>query len=440
MEDLNRKIESQTLPLSDMQEVMLIHYMINPDSKRYFEQINYAIEGDIDDKVFERSWQEIINANEMLRVHYRLKPNIKQILSLNNTKIEIYHLEWMDRECAEKSASQMSKITLINDVNLDENPFVVCLYHIDSHFSIMSISNHHILYDGWSSMLLMKEWKKVYLGLLYGRTLDSVIRLKKSYAQYVQLCKNDRPKDTMKFWTEYLKGYEGVEYPHETGKAEWMLNIMLQSDQHDKLRLFLKKENVTLAVLIYFVWSILLARQSNIVDVMFGITMTNRPLDMLDVVGLFINTLPLRICMDMEISLLEQLENVKVRVIELMNHSFTSHMDLLEASGMQSNKQLYSSMVVIQNYPMDDSESMENNELSVTYYSKQYMSGMPLSLSVREMDGIWFEFTFDKACFDEETVQSTMLHFEYLLNMILDQSEFLDRIKIKDIMKTRLIT
>ena len=71
MEKLNKKNIEDIFGLTPMQEGMLFHYLKDPDNDHYFEQLSLEISGEIDPEIFEKTWNFVIESNEMLRTVFR---------------------------------------------------------------------------------------------------------------------------------------------------------------------------------------------------------------------------------------------------------------------------------------------------------------------------------------------------------------------------------
>jgi hypothetical protein len=144
----------------------------------------------------------------------------------------------------------------------------------------MIISNHHILYDGWSNGIILKEFFKAYHVLSKGeQTLP--LSAKPSLKEYIKwLQSRDRNKQEQ-YWNNYLAGFETpTELPIKrkkedtTGAGDYL--IVLGEDIQSKLNFFIKNNRVTLASMFYTAWGILLQRYCNSEDIVFGTTVSGR--------------------------------------------------------------------------------------------------------------------------------------------------------------------
>ena len=172
----------------------------------------------------------------------------------------------------------------------------------------MIISSHHILYDGWSNGIILIELFNAYNALWWG---DEPLQLpaKTKFKEYVQWISEQDTGRQKKYWTVYLKGIErGTQFPIKKNKKKQeqlgsqqkaeTYQVILPTKVNKRLDLFTRKYKVTTASVLYSAWGVLLQKYTNNDDVLFGTTVSGRSANIKDIetiVGLFINTLPLRV-------------------------------------------------------------------------------------------------------------------------------------------------
>lgn len=170
-----KKLESQDISdiisLSPIQKGMLFYYLNNRKSNLYFEQLSLRISGNINPKLFKQTWNLLLENNEMLRTVFRwegINEPIQVILKNYNlpiTEVDYSHVN------TDQHGLLLKKLRL-NDRNkgfdLTTEPFRIILCKLKDHEYEMIISNHHILYDGWSNSILLKEFFETYNGLYVG--------------------------------------------------------------------------------------------------------------------------------------------------------------------------------------------------------------------------------------------------------------------------------
>ncbi|MCP4156639.1 MAG: hypothetical protein GY757_53495 [bacterium] len=151
------------LALTPMQEGMLFHYLKAPGGRHYFEQLTLHISGAIDTRLCRQAWQTVIETNEMLRTQFRwekiAKP-VQVVLKKHTLPFQYYDItvnenhqkepgtteckQWLER------LEKVKKKDREKSFDLRHVPFRVTLCKTREDEHEMIISNHHILYDGWS--------------------------------------------------------------------------------------------------------------------------------------------------------------------------------------------------------------------------------------------------------------------------------------------------
>ena len=304
MEKLDPKRIENILALAPVQEGILFHYLKNPGSEYYFEQLSLEISGEIDVRHFEKAWNTVIATNEMLRTVFRwekLEKPSQIVLKEHKCKVIFYDLSGKDDRQKKTALEEIKKKDRRETFDLHQVPFRIILCKLAEKQYGVVISNHHILYDGWSNGVILKEFFKAYHELSHGgRSLK--IPVKPPFKEFIRWIQSRDRNKQEQFWKEYLAGVEApTELPikrriDETTRAEDS-SIILEEDIKGKLDVFVKNNRVTLAPVFYTAWGILLQKYCGSDDVIFGTTVSGRSggiKGIEEMVGLFINTIPLR--------------------------------------------------------------------------------------------------------------------------------------------------
>ena len=181
MKKLDKKNIEEILALIPTQEGMLFHYLKNPESDYYFEQLSLEISGEINTGIFEKAWNFVVETNEMLRIIYRWeKVEYPMQIILKKHQLQPKYHDLTAEEDNEKF-NQVEKIKAEDrreKFDLQEVPFRVTLCRLEKTKSIMIISNHHILYDGWSNGIILKEFFDAYNDLSNEKELVKPAKIK----------------------------------------------------------------------------------------------------------------------------------------------------------------------------------------------------------------------------------------------------------------------
>ncbi|MCU0285930.1 MAG: amino acid adenylation domain-containing protein, partial [Acidobacteria bacterium] len=421
------------LPLTPLQEGIFFHYLKDPQSNLYFEQLSLEISSAIDVDLFEKAWNVVIQANEMLRTVFRwekLEKPSQIILKEHPCQIRFHDFSDIDSEQKQIVLAKIKTNDRNEGFDLTQVPFRVTLCKLAEIHYEMIISNHHILYDGWSNGIILKEFFKAYHELCQG---GRAIRLpvKPSFKEFIKWIQSLDKNKQEQFWRNYLAGFETAsELPIKRKKAGITgadnYSIILEETIKNQLEAFVKNNRVTLASVFYSAWGILLQKYCGSEDVVFGTTVSGRSADVKgieDMVGLFINTIPLRIDTypgEKIIAVVSQIDHV---LHEREGFENTPLVDIQSYSSLGGNGSLFDTILVIENYPLDNRLLPANSSFSIHSYSIVEMSHYDLSVGIMLFNEIEIKFSFKQELFEKETIENLAVHFKIIIQKMIEQPE-----------------
>jgi amino acid adenylation domain-containing protein len=448
MKKTGKKNIEDILELTPMQQAMLFHYLKDPSNDRYFEQLSLEISGEIDIRLFERAWNSVTAANEMLRAIFRwerLDRPVQLILKEHSIQPGYDNISVSGSKFAAKKSDNREsekEIRLALDkikakdrqkkFDLREVPFRVTLCKTGDRKYVMLISSHHILYDGWSSGIILKEFFETYDSLIRNVPPPSVGRSRKTkYKEFIKwLQKRDIEKEE-KFWRSYLEGFDTIKELSVKRKKQGKEivsagnhRIYFTGTRKADLESFVKGHKITLAAFLYTAWGILLQTYDNSDDVVFGTTVSGRNLKLKgieNIVGLFINTIPLRITARPGETIADLLVRIDKNLHQREEYENTPLVDIREYSEIDSSEELFDSLVVIENYPLDKRLMQGEGGLSVTAYSIFEMVHYTLAAAITIFDRIEVKFIYGEEVFDVETIERLAGHFRNILDNIVKE-------------------
>ncbi|MCU0288187.1 MAG: condensation domain-containing protein, partial [Acidobacteria bacterium] len=381
------------LALTPLQEGMLFHYLQNPQSHVYFEQLSMGISGEIDRLYFEKAWNRVIETNEMLRTVFRwenLEKPSQLILKEHPCQVFFYDLSDKEDGRAKEALDALKKNDRDEGFDLQDIAFRIMLCKLGNEKFEIIISNHHILYDGWSTGIILREFFNVYHELTIENHLQTLM-VKPSFKEFLKWQQNQAKNEQEKYWKEYLAGFETtplLPIKIKGGKAAGVNNytLLLPAETKCELELFIRNYHISLAAIFYTSWGILLQKYGGIEDAIFGTTVSGRSAKIKGIeamAGLFINTIPLRI----ETFPGESFNDTLFRIDKVLKSreefESTPLVDIKRYSGSES---LFDTIVVIENYPLDNRLIPGNSPLTINSYSIVEMTHYDLTLSIRPFD------------------------------------------------------
>jgi acyl carrier protein/NRPS condensation-like uncharacterized protein len=426
MMKLDRKNVEEILALTPMQEGMLFHYLKDPCSDYYFEQLNLDISSEIDQGRFEKAWNFVIETNDMLRAVFRWEKveNPIQII-LKEHKFYPTYYDFSNKTSAE--AKRQLETVKAKDreekFDLKEVPFRVTLCKVKEDKYEMIISNHHILYDGWSNGIILREFFKAYYDLCNGRELVKPVKTK--FKEFVKWIQNRDINKDKKFWEEYLNGFEpktGIPAETKRIKTKEIKNtgtyrLKFPDELKEPLGSFTGSQKVPLSVLLYSAWGVLLQEYNSREDMVYDTTVSGRSAKLRgieEIVGLFINTVPLRVKVSSGERTADFISRMAAAIRQREEFENSSLLDIKEYFDGSNNGILFDSVVIIENYPLDK-KLMQGRELSVFE-----RTGYDLTVIITTFDDIEIHFIYNKGLFDEEIIAGLSGHFVQVVRAFIE--------------------
>ena len=168
MKKLDRKHISDIFALSPMQEGIFSHYLKAPGSDRFFEQLRLTVSGTVHNRHFEDAWNVVVKNNGMLRAVFRwegLEKPVQVILKEHRPRVEYFDFSGLPP--AEREHRRETLVLEQRKAGFDpaEVPFRVTLCKTGESVFEIILSHHHILYDGWSSGIILGEFFGAYNAL-----------------------------------------------------------------------------------------------------------------------------------------------------------------------------------------------------------------------------------------------------------------------------------
>ncbi|KWT62298.1 non-ribosomal peptide synthetase [Streptomyces albus subsp. albus] len=391
---------AEVWPLSPLQEGMLFHAGFDaqgPDV--YVIQRTLTIDGPLDPARWRASWQALLARHAALRAsfHRRRSGEAVQLISreaaLPWRETDLSHLpeagalaevrRLAAEECAERFDPGVAPLLRLLLVRLGP----------DRH--VMVLTAHHILLDGWSMPILFDEATAVYTA---GGDASGLPRTR-SYRDYLAWLARQDKDAARAAWHAELAGdgeptlvapADPARAPALPDKAEAGLPAALTRAITDLAR----RHGLTANTVVQGAWALLLARLSGRDDVVYGTTVAGRPPELPGVesmVGLFINTVPVRVRLDAAQPVLDLLKDVQARQSALLPHQ---HLGLAEIQKHAGPGAGFDTLVVYENYPRPAAAPGGPGTLTFTTLALRQATHYPLTLGILPGDHLEVEVSY----------------------------------------------
>ncbi len=223
------------------------------------------------------------------------------------------------------------------------------------------LTAHHIVIDGWSLPVFVNEMMILYQA---GGDPSALPVAPRPYRDYIGWLAGRDPETSHRVWREHLAGLPGPTLlAASLGSMDRSEDRQMALPRTTRLRLPAdttalliddsRSRGVTVNTLMQMAWALVLSRLTDTHDVVFGVTVSGRPPELTGVetmVGLFINTVPLRVRLDPATTAGEQCRAVQRDAALLREHSYLGHARLRALGGVG---EMFDTLLVYENFPMD---------------------------------------------------------------------------------------
>ena len=419
-------------PLSPLQQGILFDSLDASKAGVYFVQKMCRLQGDLHIPALELAWQRVVERHPVLRTSF-IWEGLDEPLQIvhSDVKVALKYEDWQmmppdqqgerledyiqadRRQAFDLTCAPLLRLALIR---LSEDTY---------HFIW---SHHHLLIDGWSNTLVLNEVLAFYNAFCGGGDID--LKQPRPFSNYIAyLQRVDMPK-AQAFWQQMLYGFSsptplGVDHLPKAAKdldeGFSEIKLPLSDNLTEELQLLARKHHLTWHTLVAGAMAILLSRYSGEEDVVFGDVFSGRPPDFEGVesmVGLFINTLPLRAQVRPETQLLSWLEELQDIQLELRQYEHTPLIQLHAWSEVPNNKPMFESILVFENYPIDPSIRDQSGSLRVNNLRPIQRPNYPVSIVGLFEPHFTLRIIFEHSRLDHDAASRMLGHFKTLLEAI----------------------
>jgi pristinamycin I synthase-3/4 len=434
----NSKTVESLYPLSPMQHGMLFHALQEPDSGLYFAQLVYTLEGDLDVALFEAAWQATIDRHAVLRTAFSWKGARPLQAVFPRAKAALHRDDWRGLTAEDQRGKLRAFLSEDRErgFDLSRAPLMrLALFRIkdDGHHFVWS--NHHTILDGWSAMLVIKEALARYEAATAGRPLH--LPEIRPYRDYISWLSKWDKAGAEKFWRKKLAGFTDItpaplSAGNRAGRSGQDFRIKrFSAEQTAAMNRVCAARRITLNTLVQGAWGLLLARYTGSREAIFGATVSGRPVDLPGsdtMVGLLINTIPVRISYQPDANLWDWLAALQLDQLEARHWGFAPLAEAQGWSEIPRGKPLFESLLVFENYAGDAFEQNYALDVNIAgfsplhgyatgqeYTGQTYKTNYPLLATARPGSELFLRLTYERARLSDEAVETLLAAWSALL-------------------------
>ncbi|MEL4896704.1 amino acid adenylation domain-containing protein [Crocosphaera sp. Alani8] len=429
MMDKKKNIED-IYPLSPLQEGILFHTLLTPHSGVYQPQICLTLTGSLNIPKFKQAWETIIIKHQLFRVSFHWEKRDRPFQAVyRRVNFPWEELDWRDISLDKQEYKLEEFLEIDRKQNFDlKNPPQMRLnliYSTENSYYLVW-TQHHLIIDGWSSGLVIKEVFQEYYGKIE-------VNYTRPYGDYIGWLQQQDQNISKDYWKEQLKGFItptiwGVERNSivEKDSPQAEQEIILSSNITTTLKSLTQQQELTLNTLIRGALALLLSYYSGETDIVFGATCSGRSATLEGInsmVGLFINTLPVRVKVSPKQDLIPWLKRLQTQQGEASRYEHVSLLEIQENSDLASGTSLFDTILVFENYPVDPSIIQESESLTIDSVKSTEWTSLPLTILVGGTNQLSIKMKYHCDRFSDQMINRLLGHFKTVLNNIINNPQ-----------------
>lgn len=417
--------------LSPLQYSMLFYTLLEPGSGVFCEQQVFRIGATLNHPAFEAAWRVVIAQTPALRTSFHWEDLEKPVQVVHqNIEFTVPLLDWRALSSPSNEQEQLQSYLEAERKQgfpVGNVPLMrITLMLLPNHACQFVWTFHHILLDGWSWQHVIQDVAEVYQAILTGR--EPTLPVRPPYADYIGWVQNQNLNRAEHYWRQMLQGFSlptslrlQRSFPSldraldRVGSAEHVLRLF----HHDTkaIHQFIRTQHLTLSTLLQGAWSLVLSRYSGELEVLFGSVVSGRPAELNNIesmVGLLINTLPMRIEVCSDAIVETWLQALQAQHLEARQYEYTSMHQIRQWSEVPVGVDLFESIFIVQNFPL--AQFGETSEATQVESHSFGQTNVPLSvMAAWSGDQLQLTFVYHQDRYTQAGIEQLATHYRTVL-------------------------
>jgi len=435
------------LPLSFAQQRLWFLSQLDPESSSYNISNAFRLSGILNATALERALNTVVDRHESLRTIFPTvdEEPVQIVLSDRAAAFETIDLTNVPSAQRDARAMQLMADAAARPFRLSEEPpFRAILTKLSEQDHILVLNVHHIVSDGWSMAILFRELGMFYDAYAVERTA-SLPQMRIQYADYAvwqrNLLDGERLENLLAYWKTHLAGAPTVlelpldkPRPSVQGTRAEKVNFVPSRELRGRLESFSRREGVTIFMTMLSVFQVLLASYTGRDDIVVGTDVANRTqVETENLIGFFVNLLPIRTRVSRSATFIELLRQVKEVLLEAYAHQelpFEKLVEELKPDRDLSRNPLVQVLFVMQNTPKSllEFSGLKVEPMELSSDTSRFDLILFVSETNGELNGIWL---YNAELFERATVEEMSTQFHALLGrLVTDPFVRLDSLSI----------
>ncbi|MCO7224319.1 non-ribosomal peptide synthetase [Pleionea sp. CnH1-48] len=430
----------QHIPLSYSQQQLWVIDQMEQGSPQYNMPMALSLNGSFDVSLAEKIFQQIIERHEILRTVYYQEGELGYQKVVDDVEfiLKTVDLTTMDPTQQQQAVNRWMQQDIEQPFDLSRDVMLRVMYiALAADQGVLLFNMHHIASDGWSMAVLIQEFKNLYQAALVGDELP-LPALEVQYADYsiAQRAKRnlEAEEKSLAFWLQQLQGAPTLHAlpldhsrPLQREYQGAKHSVTLDKNITQQLQQLAQRLDVTLFSLLHASFSILLARIGESQDIVIGVPTANRVDKALQpLIGYFVNTLALRTRVNGNQSARDFIQQVMAVNLDAQSHQQTPVQQVIETLKVPRNPahnplfQILFSMDTNEDVDLD-LDGIELNTLESDTVFAQF--DITLDAFLVSDDALQLAWTYDKALFENKTIEYWSLLWQNLLQSLVSNPD-----------------
>jgi amino acid adenylation domain-containing protein len=436
-----RAARGEEIPLSFAQQRLWFIDQLEPGTATYNVIAAVRLTGSLHVAALEESFNEIERRHETLRTRFTGKDGtpVQTVLPARGAILRIIDLQELDEQARQDEGLRLAAEQAQQPFDLAQGRLcraaLIRLGGREEHALLLTM--HHIVSDGWSMGVLVREMMALYRAFSGGAAASPLTELPVQYTDYAywqrEWLQGEVLESQLRYWKQQLEGAPPVldlptdrprpPVPTSRGARQ---TLVLPESLTESLKSIARSEGASLFMVLLAAFKVLLYRYSGQADIVVGTPIANRGRSELEgLIGFFVNTLALRTDLSKNPSFKELLGRVRDVALGAYAHQdipFERLVEELNPERLMSRQPLFQVMFVLQNAP---TPVLETPSLTLQPYAMEYpVAKFDLTLTMGESSGVVFgSLEYSTDLFDTGTASGMLKHLEVLLTGVAENPD-----------------
>jgi|GEM_PF-628006 len=420
-------------PLTPMQHGMLLRALESAETGEYVEQVGWTMRGGYVPEAFDLAWAGALERHPALRTSFfwkGLDEPLQVVRQGVRLEVERHDLRSAPPEAVERAVRSLAARDRRRGFALSDAPLVrVAEVRLEDGAVRVLVSYHHLVMDGWSLALCLRDVLSLYEAHRRGEALS--LEPAQPFSRYVAWVRGQDRAASEAYWREVLAGVDeptriGGGPGVAAGAGHATCSLDLGTSLAARLAVLARRGQVTLNTVFAGTWGLLLARLGGAGEAVFGTVVSDRPAELPGVdalVGLCIAEVPVRVPFDPAAGRVPWLRALQAAQSRARSHAYPGPATIQGWSGVRQGERLYDTVLVFQNLPDSGETASDSSPERMGDLLREPMAaagGHAAVLEVVPGSALTLTLTFDTARVDAETASRLLGRFRALLERMAD--------------------